>query len=155
MGPPVAPLFSEPPPVTLEVEGGMRPNAKPTSRLAIAGIAAGSVVGLAAAIFGLSIAFRGEEPVKHTAAVVSPAPPPPPMPSSSAAASAAASSSSSVADNADPKDAPKGKRGRGRGRHSAAANGASAAPKAPKAADPCGCHGDFNCILACSAKGKM
>jgi hypothetical protein len=24
----------------------------------------------------------------------------------------------------------------------------------PKAADTCGCHGDFNCILRCSAKGK-
>jgi hypothetical protein len=152
MGPPVAPLFSEPPPVTLEVEGGMRPNAKPTSALAIAGIAAGSVVALAAAIFGLSIAFRSEEPVKHTAAVVSPAPPPPP--STTVAQTQVPAPSASVADTADPKDAPKGKRGRGRGRHSAAASGATA-PKAPKAADPCGCHGDFNCILACSAKGKM
>ena len=26
------------------------------------------------------------------------------------------------------------------------------APKPVKAADPCGCKGDFNCILACTAK---
>jgi predicted Zn finger-like uncharacterized protein len=152
-GPLVAPLFSEPPPVTLEVEGGMRPNVKPTSRLAIAGIAAGSVVVLAAAIFGLSIAFRSEEPVKHTAAVVSVLPPPAPTPSASAAATPAPSAS--VADNSDPKELPKAKRGHGRGRHAAAGSSGAATPKAPKPADPCGCHGDFNCVLACSAKGKM
>jgi hypothetical protein len=151
MRPQVAPLFSEPPPVTLEVEGGMRPNVKPTSRLAIAGIAVGSVAVLAAAIFGLSIAFRSEEPVKHTAAVVSPAPPPPPP-----VATPSAAPSGSVADNAnaEPKDPPKGKR-HGKGRRGAAVTGAATTPKAPKPSDPCGCHGDFNCVLACSAKGKM
>jgi len=34
--------------------------------------------------------------------------------------------------------------------------GASSPPPKPvKAADPCHCGGNFNCILACSAKGAM
>jgi hypothetical protein len=148
--PPVAPLFSEPPPVTLEVDERARPNARPTSRLAIAGGIAGGVLVLAAAIFGISIAFRGEEPVKRAAAaVVAPPPPPPSAPATQAPPPPP------PADRADPpaKEA-KVKKGRGRGKGKASVSaGVASKPAGPK--DPCGCKGDFNCILACSAKGAM
>lgn len=154
LGPAVAPLFSEPPPVTLEVAGSARPNARPTSKLAVAGGIIGGIAFLAAAIFGLSIAFRSEEPVKHTAAVV---PPPPPVVTAAPAATPTPAPSAS-ADTPDPKDAKqakKARRGKSRGANASAAGASAPAAKPKAAADPCGCHGDFSCILACSAHGKM
>jgi predicted Zn finger-like uncharacterized protein len=57
-----------------------------------------------------------------------------------------------------------GKKGKARGPRGASAAATKtvitsktpyvAPPPPPKAADTCGCHGDFNCILRCSAKGK-
>jgi predicted Zn finger-like uncharacterized protein len=151
LGAPVAPLFSEPPPVTLELGASARPNARPTSKLAIAGGIVGGIAFLAAAIFGLSIAFRSEEPVKHTAAVVAAAPPP----VTAAPAATPTPAPSASADARDPKDAKqtkKSRRGKSRGVNASAAG---ATPSKPKASDPCGCHGDFTCVLGCSAKGKM
>lgn len=37
---------------------------------------------------------------------------------------------------------------------SSPARAATASPKPKKSADTCGCHGDFQCIIRCSAKGK-
>jgi predicted Zn finger-like uncharacterized protein len=154
MGMPVAPLFSEPPPVTLEVDSTTRPNARPRSRLAIVGAVFAAAAFLALSAFGLSIAFRGEEPVKRTAAVAPPPPavvapppvvePPPPV--------------AATTDDTDAKDA-KAKKTKGKGRSGARSGPITsktpppAAKAAPKAANPCGCNGDFNCILACTAKG--
>jgi hypothetical protein len=148
-GMPVAPLFSEPPPVTLEVEGGARPNAPPRSRLAIAFAVVAAAAVLAVAGFGISIAFRGEEPVKHAAAAVIVPPPPPP----SAAPSAAPEPPPPA--TADDSDVKTKKKGKGKGSKGGGANKTPAAAKSapPKPADPCGCHGDFNCILACTAHG--
>jgi predicted Zn finger-like uncharacterized protein len=155
LGRQVAPLFSEPPPVTLEVAEGARPNAKPTSKLAIAGAIFVGVAALAAAVFGLSIAFRGEEPVKHAAAVV-PLPPPPPPTATAPAPPPAPSADTAAAANDHDATPAKGKKGRrGKARAAAGATAGAAPAKAAKAADPCGCHGDFNCVLACSAKGAM
>jgi predicted Zn finger-like uncharacterized protein len=149
MGMPVAPLFSEPPPVTLEVDDNGRPNAKPRSKLAVAfGVVVTSAV-LVAAGFAVSLAFRSEEPVKRTAAIVVP---PPPPPAASSAAPEPPPAATTASDDADAKDT-KTKKGKGRkGKNGPITNKTPAPAKtAVKPADPCGCHGDFNCILACTA----
>lgn len=158
-GVPIAPLFSEPPAVTLELEQ-TRGRGKGNSRLRfVAGLAAAAVV-LVAAGFGISVAFKGEEPVKHTplAATAPPPPPPteapPPPKVEPPPTTASAEETKDVKETKEPK-AKKGKKGK---RKAASQDGSkastSAAKPAPvKAADPCGCKGDFNCNLACAAKG--
>jgi predicted Zn finger-like uncharacterized protein len=158
----VAPLFSEPPAVSLDVNAiGAHRAAKPARNFRlIGGIAAAAAVILLAG-FGVSLAFKGEEPVKHAAVIATPPPPPaetaapnvePAPPPVAAAADAK--------DTKDPTDAKesrskKGKGGKGRAAKNAATSKPTAAPAAkpaPKPANPCGCNGDFNCILACTAK---
>jgi hypothetical protein len=149
VGMPVAPLFSEPPPVTLEVDEGQKAKARRANRLALIGGIAAAAVFVAVAGFGISIAFRGEEPVKHApAAIVLP-----PPPSVVTAPPAAAEPPPPVAtdDSSDTKETKKKKR-RGKSGLMTTKSAAPAA-KAPKVADPCGCHGDLNCILACTFKG--
>ncbi|MDF2695630.1 MAG: hypothetical protein K0S65_4013 [Labilithrix sp.] len=158
LGLPVAPLFSEPPAVSLDVgESSQRQAAKPASKMRLIGGIAAAAAFLLVAGFGLSLAFQSEEPVKHTAAVVAPtteAPPPTPAP-------VAAVETKDAKDTAETKDAPetKGKKGK-KGKAAKAAKSATITSKTPppaskpvKAADPCGCKGDFNCILACTARG--
>ncbi|HVH43808.1 MAG TPA: zinc-ribbon domain-containing protein [Labilithrix sp.] len=160
---PLAPLFSEPPPVAVDVDDGVQgafgkfTNKK---RLFVGAAAAAAVLLLAG--IGISVAFKGEEPVQRAATVVTPPPaetvtPPPPAPEPAPLVASAATAD----DTKDAKAAPaetkgkKGKGGRGKATKSVAtATKATAAAKpAPKAADPCGCKGDFNCMIACSAKG--
>jgi predicted Zn finger-like uncharacterized protein len=151
MGMPVPPLFSEPPPVTMEVAS--QPNARPRSWAAIFGAAAAALVVLVVAGFGIAFAFRGEEPVKRTAAVVVPPPPAPPPPAASSAPPP--EPPPAVAEDSKDIKGKKGKRKAGRGAAAGPITNKSAPPaaKTVKPADPCGCHGDFNCILACTAKG--
>lgn len=163
-----APLFSEPPAVALDVDES--PVALGTriaqKKRLFAGVAAAAAFVLVAGI-ALSFAFKGEEPVQHSAATASPAlPEPAPPPAAEAKpAEPAAPPAAAAAHGADePKDATdpkltKGKKGkRGKGVKSAAtankvAVAASKPAPTPKAADPCGCKGDFNCAIACSARG--
>ena len=167
LGLPVAPLFSEPPGVSLDVdESGPRSAAGPGARfskLQLAGAIAAAAAFLLVVGFGISIAFKGEEPVKHTAAILAPpaaaeAPPPKvePAPATVAAAAADDASDSEPTETKATK-APRAKRGKaakGKAAKGVITNKSPApAPKTVKAADPCRCKGDFNCILACTARG--
>ncbi len=166
LGLPVAPLFSEPPPVSLDVEASAsRSIAKPASKMRLIGGIAAAAAFLVVAGFGISLAFKGEEPVKHTAAAIAEPPPaaeaPPPKAEPAPARVASADEAKDASDTNDTAETKgkKGKKGKGKGKGKAAKSGtitsktpAPAAKPAPKAADPCGCKGDFNCILACTAK---
>ena len=174
----VAPLFSsEPPPAAFtadvsdsgpqSMQGGFR-----MGKRAIAGIAAAAVAVVLCAV-GLSAAFKGEEPVARASAAMTmvappaitaaPAPPPPPA--------APVATSSSDDDAKSPTVGTSG--GKKAKNHSKAApkasfsgtkvqssgvpkssNDTGVAKTVPKAADKCGCKGDFNCILRCTATGK-
>lgn len=150
-----APLFSEPPPVAVDVDGNAAPLvAQSRKRMFVAIGAAASF--LLVSFIGLSYVFKSDEPVARTMALAAPPaeitpPAAEPTPAPVAAATAAA------AETDTPKDT-KGKRAKGgkaRGAKSVATAAKTSAPTpkvAPKAADPCGCKGNFNCILACTAK---
>jgi predicted Zn finger-like uncharacterized protein len=150
---PVAPLFSEPPPMTVDAFGtGSRPSIphqKPISKGKLFGAIAAAAAFLVIAGAGLSFAFKGEEPVHRAAAV---APPPAPSPIVSAAPPPAADPppAASTASSEDTDGAKKTKKGKKRKAGNASASNQPKAP--PKPADPCGCHGDFNCIMACTVK---
>lgn len=151
---PIAPLFSEPPPTTFDVDEHQRRQPKPTSKAKIVGLVAAAAAFLVILGFGLKVAFKTEEPVKHTPAAT--VVPPPPAPVVTATPSAdPAPSASETADSSDAKES-KGKKGKHKkGKSAGPITNKSPIPqkKAVKPADPCGCHGDFNCILACTAKG--
>ncbi|MFO0736396.1 MAG: zinc-ribbon domain-containing protein [Labilithrix sp.] len=151
---PVAPLFSEPPPMTVDAGGttGSRPAiAKPISKGKLFGAIAAAAVFLVIAGAGISVAFKGEEPVHHAAAVT-PAPAPTPVVSAAPAPTTEPAPATSTASN-DETDGKKGKKGKKGGKKAGGNASASNQSKAPvKPADPCGCKGDFNCILACTAK---
>ncbi len=176
----VAPLFSEPPPAAFAADVGTPSSGYPVAnqngfkfgKRAIAGLAA-AVVAVVLCSIGLAAAFKGEEPVVHAAnAVMAPiAPPAAPAvvaPVAPVLASMAPTTASSSDDNdkaAVTKGKGKGKAGRGKG-SKAQSSGVASAKKSssgsdplvskpiPKAADKCGCKGDFTCILRCTAKGS-
>lgn len=155
----VAPLFSEAPPVTVDVDGSKR-SVFSLAKVRIAGgIAAGAAL-LAVTVFGVSAVFRTEEPVKH-AAVMLPAEPPPPPPAI-IAPPPVVEAPAATTDDASSKEASTSKVKKGKGYKAAKGTPKSGfitnktpapAPKPVKAADPCHCKGDFNCILACTARG--
>jgi len=171
--PVVAPLFgmSDPPPAAFARDAGASSSypsqSSPVkSKLRSIGMvfaAAALVAGIGA---GVTAMFKaGEPPPKAAAAPTPPEPPPPPAVTTPAPppepAPAATSSASDEKDKKDAKNASgkKGKRGRGGAAkaQSGVITNKSAPPPPPpkvKAADPCGCHGDFNCILACTAGKK-
>ena len=168
-GMPIAPLFSEPPGVAVDVrDGARRPLVKPSNKLPLIGGLAAAAAFILVAGFGISLAFKGEEPVKHTAALVAPptataeAPQPKVEPAEAAEAVATADDSSSNADHATDAKPAKAKRGKAGTAAKGKATKGPITSKSPvpaskpvKAADPCGCKGDFNCILACTAgRGK-
>jgi predicted Zn finger-like uncharacterized protein len=172
---PMMPVFSsDPPPAFARDVGASYPPTEERKfplKVKTAGVVAAAAIGVVLLVIGIASAFKGEEPVARTAAPPPPPPavvtPPPPAPTADPAPSASASSASD--DSKGPKKA-KGFRGVGGGGKGGGVGGApitfkkgqsdstpAAAPKPPppvKAADPCGCHGDFNCILRCTAKGK-
>jgi hypothetical protein len=163
VGLPVAPLFSEPPPVTLEVDESQRRAAhKPIKKIHLIGGIAAAAVFLVVAGFGISVAFKGEKAAPLTPASTAAAPPPAvtPAPTAEPASAPPPATASDDKDADSKKGGKKGKKGGGAGKGVRAAQSGPItnkstvpAQKPVKAADPCGCHGDFNCILACTAKG--
>lgn len=147
---PVAPLFSEPPPMTVDAGGSTGSRAamaKPISKGKLFGAIAAGMAFLVIAGVGISVAFKGEEPVHHVAAVT---PPPAPAPTVTASPEPVADTTTSTASNDEVETPKKGKKGKKAGKKSG--NGNASASKPVKPADPCHCKGDFNCILACTAK---
>lgn len=182
----VAPLFSEPPPAAFSAdvdgtganEGIPMPGGFKLGKRAIAGIAAAAVA-LVLCSIGLAAAFKGEEPVAHTAAnsMMAPIPVAAPVVTAAPAAPVIApvtvsnASSSSDDDTKSSTVKRKGKKGKGSAKASFAggksqsvqSSGVSSkksssndplVSKLPKAADKCGCKGDFTCVLRCTATGK-
>lgn len=179
----VAPLFSEPPPGAFAVDadgtgpsaGLAMPGGFKLGKRAFAGIAAAAVA-LVLCSVGLAAAFKGEEPVARSAANAMMAPVTPAAPAVTSAPAApvitpvtASPPSSTSDDDAKVSTTGKGKK-KGKGVKASFAGtkvqssgvasskkASSSEPlvsKAPKAADKCGCKGDFNCILRCTAKGS-
>ena len=176
----VAPLFSEPAPATftsdvseLSSSGVMTmPGGFQLRKRALYGIAAAAVA-LVLCSVGISAACKSEKPVARTTATMAPLPPvtappaPPPAPIPLINASASAGSDTSTDEEAKPvAQGKKGKKGKASFVSTKVRSG-GVAPKAgkssseplvskpaPKAADKCGCKGDFNCILRCTAKGR-
>ena len=177
----IAPLFmSEPPPnaFTADVSDTGRvqsmPGGFPLGKRATAGIAA-AVVAVVLCTFGLAAAFKGEEPVARSAATMIIAPP-----AFTATAPAPAPASPPVVASTSDDDAKSptvgmsggkkakstaGKNKSGGGAKASFAttkvqssgvpiSGTGVAKTVPKASDKCGCKGDFNCILRCTATGK-
>ena len=183
----VAPLFSEPPPgaFSADVDGsGMSqglsmPGGFKLGKRAFAGIAAAAVA-LVLCSVGLAAAFKGEEPVAHTAAnsiMAAPITPAAPVVAAAPAAPVIApvtASNASASGDDDSKSSAvsgkgKGKKGKGAkasfagtkvqssgvaSSKKASSSDALVSKPAPKAADKCSCKGDFNCILRCTAKGS-
>ena len=149
------------------------------SKRMMAGIGAAAVAVVLMGI-GVAAAFKGEEPVARAqsslaAPIPSPTTPavapkaPEPAPAPAPAASTASSSDDDSKEDAKPSKKGKrknmsgggklasgsGKVSSGGGKSSTMSKVASSgvAPIKP-AADKCGCKGDFNCILRCTATGK-
>lgn len=169
--PPVANLFgaSEPPPSAFAREvasSSSYPQAAPTARAArmrlFGGIAAAVAV-IAMCGIGVAVAFGGENPAPKAAAAI-PAPPPPAPPPVVAPQPTPEPASTSTSTSAETKvaSAPAKKKGTKGWRAGASKGAARVTNKSPapppaakvKPADPCGCHGDFNCVLACTAGKK-
>lgn len=174
----IAPLFSEPPPAAFAADvqdsganGIVMPGGLKLGKRAFVGIAAAAVAVILCSI-GLAAAFRGEEPSRSAASTMTVSAPTLPPPAAVAPATApqpvAATSSSASSDDEEVKASGVKKKGRkaGAGKASFSAtkvqsSGVSSkksdqplVSKTPQAADKCGCKGDFNCILRCTAKGK-
>ncbi len=165
--PAVAPLFSEPPPGAFAVDA-TGASVKTSERrfpsgIKKIGIIAAAAAGMLLLVVGIASAFKGEEPAARQAAFV--APPPPPAAAAPAPTTDPAPAATTSSDD-DAKSPTVGTSGHKKGRRSLAGKGApatfrkgqadppaAAKPPPVKAADPCGCHGDFNCILRCTAKG--
>ena len=177
----IAPLFSEPPPAAftadvsnsgvgqaMSMPGGFR-----LGKRAIAGIAAAAVAVVLCGI-GLSAAFKGEEPVARSAATMIVAPPaiaapaPAPAPAPPPVVVAASDDDAKTASggmSGGKKNKSGGARGKGGGAKASFAptkvqsggvpvSGTGVAKAVPKASDKCGCKGNFDCILRCTATGK-
>jgi predicted Zn finger-like uncharacterized protein len=169
---PHAMFGSEPPPgfATDVMDVGHSARKGPSKRVLVGVAAAASALLLGA--FGLHAAFKGEEPAVQNAAplaMVASATPTPvtpvvvAQPSAAVATPPVATPEPSAAVTTGTTRKGHGKKSSGKhapgakGTHTAAAI-VGATPQAPKpvakAADKCGCKGDFNCILRCSATGK-
>ena len=148
-----------------------------SSRAKTIGIAAGAGLFLILGAVGIGFAFRGAAPAKVASAaavqapapVVAPAPSPAADPAAPAAAAANApnaanaASASDDASNADAANAStstkksKGTKGRAGAKAKASTSVSASAASKPaaaaksSAADPCHCHGDFQCNIRCSA----
>jgi predicted Zn finger-like uncharacterized protein len=161
---PAAPLFSEPPPGAFAVDATGENARTGEHRFPIGlkkiGIIAGAAAATLLLVVGIASAFKGEEPVARNAVFV------PPPPAAAAASPDPTPDPAPGATTDDAKSPTVGTSGHKKGHHGFAARGGVATfkkgssdaavskPPPVKAADPCGCHGDFNCILRCTAKGK-
>jgi len=169
-----SPFGSEPPPAAFardagEDGGGEGALPARSSKAKTIGIAAGAALFLILGAVGIGFAFRGEKPAKISSASAAPvAPPPvvvaPPAPVADPAPAPAAQAAASAADDTSATDAAstkKTKGGKGRagvaksktssGLSSSVASAPASKPVVTKAADPCHCHGDFQCNIRCSA----
>jgi predicted Zn finger-like uncharacterized protein len=162
-------------------QGHTMPGGFKLGKRAFAGIAAAAVA-LVLCSVGLAAAFKGEEPVARSAAnsIMAPVAPPAPVVGTSPAAPSApviapvtaSNSSSSGDDDAKASVSGKGKGKKGKGAKAsfagksqsvqssgvsskkASSSDALVSKPAVKAADKCGCKGDFTCVLRCTAKGS-
>lgn len=154
---PLAPLFSEPPPVALDIDGKAPALIAQSRKRLFVSIGAAAAF-LVVSVMGLSYVFKSEEPVARTMAPAAPVeitPPPAEIAPPAASVAAAEASPAPETDAPKPSKGKRGKGGKGRGMASTAtAAKSSFTPKPVKAANPCGCNGDFNCILACTAKRR-
>ena len=152
------------------MQGGLR-----LGKRALIGIAAAAVAVVLCA-FGIAAAFKGEEPVRRASAAMTiiaagtaavsaraapaPAPAAAPAPSSSDDDREKTPVVSAKKVKTRSKGAPRGSSSGQKAQSSGAAKSASdasdtsVAKAAPKAADKCGCKGDFDCVLRCAATGK-
>lgn len=163
--PPATPLFSEPPPVTLEA-GRAVPAPPPDrgNRARLFGAVGAAAALLVVAGYGISALFRGAEPVQHAlVATVVPEPLSAPAAPQPPAEPVLVASSEDEVDSAPEEEAnpaptkrarPRAKpRAKTRGKTGPAAQPAKNQPAKKRRADPCRrCKGDFDCILACTAK---
>ena len=165
--PMASPFGSEPPPAAFAVDAGADGAVPGVPARASKGktiaIAAGAGLFLILGAVGVVFAFRGEKPAVIARAPITQAAPPaaaaPPAPVADPAP-VAASQPAAAADDAAAADAPTAKKAKGgavKGRAGASKAKASFAPASSpkpavtKAADPCHCHGDFQCNIRCSA----
>jgi hypothetical protein len=170
--PMASPFGSEPPPAAFARDAGADSGMAgvgpaPASRAKTIGIAAGVAAFLIVGAVGVGFAFRfrGEKPAKLSAAsVTQPAPPaavvaPPPPAAAADPAPAAQPAADDDASDAPPPKKTKGGKGRAAASKAKTFSGAGAGaattgaskPAVTKAADPCHCHGDFQCNIRCSA----
>lgn len=164
----VAPLFSEPPPAAFTRDASASSSGEAISlqgfklgKRMIAGIAAAAVAVVLAGV-GVAAAFKGEEPVHAANALAAPPPPPvaspapkapePPPATASASSSAEEETSAPITEGKKKKGKGKGVAAKGHGKTKTEA--AFVSKPTPKPADKCGCKGDFNCIIRCTATGK-
>lgn len=139
-----------------------QPGIAANSKLRSIGMIAAGFAVVALCGLGVAVAFGGENPAPKAAAAIPPPPPPAPPPVVTAPPAPQPASTSPATESKEEKKAAAGKKHRGaKGAGGKAASGVitSKSPPPPppakvKPADPCGCHGDFNCILACTAGKK-
>jgi predicted Zn finger-like uncharacterized protein len=165
---PVANLFgaSEPPPAAFARELSAAsaswprqavPAANSRMRKVGAYAATAAVVGLCA--IGVVFAFGGDNPPPAPALTVA-APPPPtpvvaPTPEPEKVDTAPDSAAAAAEKTTTGSKSPRKGGHHAKGHTSAPAmRSATVAPVKVKPADPCGCHGDFNCVIACAAGKK-
>jgi hypothetical protein len=166
--PMASPFGSEPPPAAFarDADSGVA-GVVPAraSRAKTIGIAAGAALFLVLGAAGVAFAFRGEKPrAVASAPITQPAPPPvaaapPPVvdPAPAAAAQPAAGSDDDTSDAPAKKGkgakGAKGRAGSAKAKTTSASSGPAPAskPAVTGAADPCHCHGDFQCNIRCSA----
>ena len=174
--PMASPFGSEPPPAAFARDAGDDSGVAgvvpaTASRAKTIGIAAGAAAFLILGAVGVGFAFRGEKPVKIASASVAQAAPPPVVVAPSAPVADPAPAAQPVASSTDDTSADattatakktkgaKGAKGAGGASKTRASSGFAASASSPvaskpavtKAADPCHCHGDFQCNIRCSA----
>lgn len=157
---------SEPPPAfARDISGSSssyphQPGAVAKSKVRTFGMIAAGFAVVALCGLGVAVAFGGENPPPK--AVAAPAPPPPPAapPVVTAAPAPEPAPTTAASETKEEKKTTSGKKRRaGKGGKATAGVITNKTPPPPpaakvKPADPCGCHGDFNCILACTAGKK-
>jgi hypothetical protein len=162
-----SPFGSEPPPAAFAIDAdravadGVPARASKAKTIAIA---AGAGLFLILGAVGVVFAFRGEKPAVIARAPITQAAPPaaaaPPAVRMEGVADPApvAASQPAASDDDAAADAPATKKTKGAKARAGAvkAKASFSAPSSPKpavtkAADPCHCHGDFQCNIRCSA----
>ena len=158
-----SPFSSEPPPAAFAVDADGVVAAgvpAPASKGKTIAIAAGAGLFLILGSVGVLFAFRGEKPaviarapITQAAAPAAAAPPAPAAEPAPVAASQPAPSDDDSAADAPTTKKTKGAKARaGAGKAKASFSvPSSPKPAVTKAADPCHCHGDFQCNIRCSA----